>query len=307
MGIYSWLFETSKKMRNNAHGKKIYDMLENAGIRIMISRFFNWIKAHYNERHPDSQMLESRMFFRKNKDRVRSIINILEDDVSRNVFKKMIYFRCYSVYKKLPHNSMRTQYFINDFFDYKSNEVFVDCGAYDGDSIIGFKKCMRKNGLKGRYQIIAFEPDTCNYQNLMRNHPDIIGIRAGVWKEDGFLSFEQSGSSSASLLNANRNIHSADRGDIITIPVQSIDNTVACKKATFIKMDIEGSEYEALIGAKNTICRNHPKLAICIYHSNEDMLRLIELIHEMVPEYHFYILQHSNAVCETVLYAVYKK
>ncbi len=85
---------------------------------------------------------------------------------------------------------------------------------------------------------------------------------------------------------------------------RAIDNVEECRDATFIKMDIEGSEYEALIGAQNTIKKNRPKLAICIYHSDEDMLRLIELIANWDLGYKFYIRHHAQKISETVLYAI---
>jgi exopolysaccharide biosynthesis predicted pyruvyltransferase EpsI len=69
-------------------------------------------------------------------------------------------------------------------------------------------------------------------------------------------------------------------------------------------MDIEGAELWALIGAENTIIRNKPKLAICIYHSDEDMLRLAQWIHEKVPEYKLFVRQNANYFwATTVLYA----
>ena len=55
---------------------------------------------------------------------------------------------------------------------------------------------------------------------------------------------------------------------------------------------------------KNTIQKNKPKLAISIYHSDEDMLRLAEYIHELVPEYKFFIRAHTMGIAETILYAM---
>lgn len=75
-------------------------------------------------------------------------------------------------------------------------------------------------------------------------------------------------------------------------------------KVTFIKMDVEGSELESLKGAKNTILRDKPKLAICIYHKPEDMVTIPLYIKELVPEYKLYVRHHSNSWAETVLYAV---
>ena len=75
-------------------------------------------------------------------------------------------------------------------------------------------------------------------------------------------------------------------------------------RVTFIKMDIEGSELEALKGAQQTIQRDRPKLAICIYHKPEDMTDIPLYIKSLVPEYRLYVRHHSNRCSETVLYAV---
>lgn len=72
---------------------------------------------------------------------------------------------------------------------------------------------------------------------------------------------------------------------------------------TFIKMDIEGAELEALEGAKNTIVKSKPKLAICLYHKPDDLWKIPLYLKKLVPEYKFYIRHHSKVRWETVLYA----
>ena len=73
---------------------------------------------------------------------------------------------------------------------------------------------------------------------------------------------------------------------------------------TFIKMDIEGAELEALKGSREIIQRYRPRLAISAYHKKEDLVELPLYIKELVPEYKLYIRHYSNAGVETVLYAV---
>lgn len=90
-----------------------------------------------------------------------------------------------------------------------------------------------------------------------------------------------------------------------TIPLVRMDSVEECQDATFIKMDIEGAEFAALHGARKIIQRNKPKLAICIYHCDEDMLRIPEYIHELVPEYKIYMRAHNMGIAENVMYAVY--
>ena len=73
---------------------------------------------------------------------------------------------------------------------------------------------------------------------------------------------------------------------------------------TFIKMDIEGAEKEAILGAENIIRIQKPKMAVSIYHKREDIWELPKLLLEMNPEYRFYLRHYSFRDAETVLYAV---
>lgn len=73
---------------------------------------------------------------------------------------------------------------------------------------------------------------------------------------------------------------------------------------SFIKMDIEGADLEALKGCQNTIRRYHPKLAISVYHKPEDIIEIPCYIKELVPEYRLYLRHYGNGDTETVLYAL---
>lgn len=86
------------------------------------------------------------------------------------------------------------------------------------------------------------------------------------------------------------------------IEVVSLDSVIQ-EKVTFIKMDIEGSEIKALQGSRNLIQTYRPKLAISIYHKWEDLVDIPTYIHELVPEYKFYIRHYFYSPAETVLYA----
>ncbi len=73
---------------------------------------------------------------------------------------------------------------------------------------------------------------------------------------------------------------------------------------TFIKMDIEGAELEALKGAKQTITRDKPDLAICIYHKDEDIVEIPKYILELNPRYELFLRHYDVTAYETILYAV---
>ena len=191
-----------------------------------------------------------------------------------------------------------TQYFDLPAIQPRADEVFVDAGAYTGDTIQGFLKFSQN-----RYKhIYAFEPDPHNYQKLCENVKqcgieNTTLIPKGAYSENTVLKFSTSGSGLESKLT--------DNGDI-KIPVTSIDSCINIdENITFIKIDIEGSELEALIGAKDTIKRCKPRLAICIYHKPpEDIIDIPAYLLNLVPEYKFYIRHYTIRLSETVLYAM---
>lgn len=88
------------------------------------------------------------------------------------------------------------------------------------------------------------------------------------------------------------------------VNVDTLDDILVNKPVTFIKMDIEGSELPSLKGAEKVISSNFPRLAICIYHSDADMLDIPEYIMEKYPSYSFYIRLHAPCQYETVFYAI---
>lgn len=172
-------------------------------------------------------------------------------------------------------------------------EFFVDAGAYDGATILDF---MQWTGRKYR-KVIAMEPlgDMCRHIKdiCLRNGLRNVDIKEGAaWNREEELYFtdERTGSK-------------VEECGEIAIKGMSIDCVAGEDKVTYIKMDIEGSERKALEGAKKVIQRDHPKLAVSLYHKPEDIVELPAYILELVPEYKFYIRHYRSDLCETVLYA----
>lgn len=187
---------------------------------------------------------------------------------------------------------------MNQYFDLESlpraeNEVFLDAGFFDGETTANFKKWCNNQYA----QAIGIEPDLQNYSKYMESgrftEKDIL-LNACVWNEEKLLGFNQSGSSSSSI---------DVKGDIF-VKALKIDEIKCEYPISFIKMDIEGAEYEALEGARKTICEYKPKLAICVYHKKEDIWKIPELILDINPKYKFWLRHYSLRDAETVLYAV---
>jgi FkbM family methyltransferase len=237
----------------------------------------------------------SQEFFRANENKVNFVAGLLADSESKNTFLSVINFRCTGDKKNVPYHGERNQYFINDFFKYGREEVLIDCGAFTGDTIENF---LSLPGI-GYKKIIAFEPDIANCKILsekFKNNSKIEILNAGVFENDGKMNFSETGDSASSI---------QENGES-SIDTRSIDSVCSKleDKVTFIKMDIEGAELPALRGAKEIILRHKPRLAICIYHSDQEMLSIAEYIHSIVPEYKFYVRQHNkDYFIETVLYA----
>lgn len=240
------------------------------------------------------QKERAKEFFRNNQTRIDTICSWLSDEESKLTYLRAIRFRCSMNRRDLPKYSHEEEQYFDPVVKLTDREVFVDCGAYIGDTADQFIK--RTNGQYNR--IVCFEPDGQNFRSLQeKNVPGLAAIHSGVWNENTELCFE------ADNATASR-ISEAGAGQSVKVRVCTIDSTPECADATFIKMDIEGAELPALEGARETILRNRPKLAICIYHSDEDMLRIAEYVHSLNPDYRLYVRHYSYETHETVLYAV---
>lgn len=197
-------------------------------------------------------------------------------------------------YGEIKESIWQDQYFDGDILHPTTEkEIFVDIGCYDAATSVNFAKWC-----KGPSFVYAFEPDFRRIEeckrNLKNNKIDYKLIDKGVWKEDGTLHF--------SMTREMAFASEAEEG--VDIEVTSLDEALGNDKVTFIKMDIEGCELQALEGAENVIRKNNPKLAISIYHRWEDIFEIPEIILKYYPNYKLYLRHYSVACYETVLYAL---
>jgi FkbM family methyltransferase len=179
-------------------------------------------------------------------------------------------------------------------FLFGEDETYIDAGTFDGDSIRAFIGRVR-----GRFShVYGFEPDPVTFEKLKANftgEPRVHPVHAGVYSRKGTLRFRD---------DASRGAIFADDGEI-EMPVTTIDDVLQGKRATYIKMNIEGAEIDALKGARQTITKWHPRLAISAYHRPSDLWQIPEVITELSQTYNLYLRQHDGGVIETVLYAVH--
>jgi FkbM family methyltransferase len=220
------------------------------------------------------------------------------DESSRYEFLAQVRWRLLQDFDGLPSPVAQEQYFPEDLFSLSMNEVFVDCGAYDGDSLRAF--LLRQPAFKGTY--IAIEPDPINLHRLKQyvtNLPDnlryqihLIPMALGVQR--GIVRFAATGLASAGI----------DSSGMTEVESIALDEILENTSPSYIKMDIEGAELDALIGAQRSIRKAQPALAICVYHKPDHMWRIPLLIQSLHDQYKFYLRPYNEEAWDLVCYAV---
>ncbi len=190
----------------------------------------------------------------------------------------------------------RHTYFSQEFYSISNDEILFDCGAFTGDTIEDFVTFTNKKYKK----IVAFEPDEKNVKRLnafINNKiENVVVIQKATGDKNGKVSFLNKGNMFSKTVDVK------DSSDELSVDIVRLDNYIDYHP-TLIKMDIEGSELDSLIGATQIIKTQKPKLAICIYHMPFDFYEIPKFLKSLVPEYKFKVRQHEPGFCETVLYA----
>jgi len=171
----------------------------------------------------------------------------------------------------------------------------VDAGSLDGMSSVGFANWCSSSKRKFVY---VFEPDRKNiakcHSTLSKTNIPYQIVPKGLWNKEAVLRFSARGDGNSTIDSAGEEM----------IEVIDMDRELVEKKVTFIKMDIEGAELNALRGAKTVIEKNIPKMAICVYHKPEDIWEIPQIIMQCCSKYKFYLRHYSLTDSESVLYAV---
>lgn len=231
----------------------------------------------------------------KNKKKIKMVFELLNDEKSRKIFIEILRFRLtfdQLIFKKIKDSAI--EYFDKKIIKLSPNEIFLDGGAYDGDTIktfIGESKNVFKN-------IYAFEPDEKShiqlkkYLNKLADNR-IIKNKVGLGENKEELYFTNEGNLQSKITNKSKTL-------IMIIPIDSLKDIAF----TYIKLDIEGFEKQALIGATKTISQHKPKLAICLYHNIEDLWEIPHLIKKINKNYKFYLRHYTNFLFDTICYAI---
>lgn len=224
--------------------------------------------------------------------------SLWSDQQSLDGYRSLVYWYATGDASHLPGRPPENSYFPRDLFSISESEVVVDCGAFDGDTI------QQMTTLAGSDfgAIYAVEADPLNLDKLDANvrampaevRNKIQVCRCAVGAERKMLRFETTGTIESKF---------CVKGGV-EVDCFPIDDLFSKTAVSMIKMDIEGAENDALRGGRNVIQRDRPILAICVYHTQNDIWRIPLFVREMLPEHKLYLRSYEGDGFQTVLYAI---
>lgn len=233
---------------------------------------------------------------------INALMNILSDDISKRIVLRLIeeWGKDSYIHGQIDDIHYKDQYFPKDLVELSNEEIFVDAGAYIGDTIDDFL-------IKTKYQfqkIYSFELNKDIYLNLEENikkydkkiSQKIYPFNIGISDKNQNCAYNDLGAGSSI----------DDKGQCNSKTIR-LDDILNRARVTFIKMDIEGSELEALKGSYEIINNWRPNLAISIYHKMEDMWDIPLYLNSLNLGYKIYIRHHTDCLTETVCYAIRDK
>ncbi|MCM1022739.1 MAG: FkbM family methyltransferase [Prevotella sp.] len=231
-------------------------------------------------------------YCRQNAEKIQAVYDMLADGFSRQTYADVINFKISGKIEYLNHCTS-TEEIYGNIIPLGGGEIFADLGAYNGDTAAEFMSACNNN-FKHLY---AFEPNPRNFRKLTKNIAEsekITLFNAAAGRENGTVKISA---------NEGRMSRENGTGKTVEIPVLSVDNAVS-ERISLLKLDVEGGEREALLGAENHI-KNGAKIICSLYHRNEDMFDLPLLIKNINPDLKFYVRHRLYIPAwETNLYAV---
>jgi FkbM family methyltransferase len=214
----------------------------------------------------------------------------LKDSTSLALFDSLVNFRLSANPAFIADfRENQAQQYFEDFLQLNPDgESFADIGSFDGRTSTDF--IARCPGFKSLH---IFEPDPQNLQVIQSRFKGDARVTChalGLGEVARTVRFSSSGSTSSISADGEHEIQ-----------VQRLDS-IELADVTFLKMDIEGAELDALRGARETIRRHHPRMAICVYHEPGDLWQIPQEILAVRDDYDLYLRQYTEGVTETVMF-----
>lgn len=226
----------------------------------------------------------NREFVDKNKEKIYAAYELFEEN-SKKIFAGCVDFIFGGELEKLKEITTPKNEAFENAIRLESKENYLDLGAYRGDTVEEFLQYCG-----GKYEsITALEPDRRTYKKLcdyLENIPNSTAYQKAIYREIKTLTFSS---------NAGRQSAISSKGE--EIEAITVDELFKDKAVTYIKMDVEGAEIDAIEGAKETLKKQKPKLNIALYHRSGDIFEIPLKIAKINPNYKFFIRRHPYIPC----------
>ena len=206
------------------------------------------------------------------------VYSLLADEVSRTVFRQIVAYKISGRIAHLLACETSQQQAFDTFFSLSPGEIYADLGAYNGDTILQFVQ------LCPQYRrIYGMEPDIRTFRKLLANTAHLE--RTSLWNaccdaQPQFVSFSAKGGRNSAI------------GQGRLLSAYPLDALLDGAPVSYIKLDVEGQEANALLGAQNSIAKYKPKLLVSAYHRSEDLFSLPLLVHSIRPDYQIFLRHH---------------
>ena len=278
-------------------GEDIVIVIAFASQRPEVLKLMYALEDKYDVVAPDVPVVEGPLFdedfVRAHQDEMQRAYDLLADDLSREVFLDTVRFKLSGKMEYLRHSESDKDEVFHNLLRLTAEEHFSDLGAYNGDTIDEFL-----HYTNGSYKrIIAFEPNAKNFEKLKLHCKGMANVslwQLGSYSKNTELIFNN---------KAGRNSAIADKG--VATKVATVDTILCGMAAGYIKADVEGADFETLIGMQKTMENCKPKLNFSAYHRFEDIFRLALYIHSVNPDYKIFLRHHPYIPAwDTNLYCI---
>jgi FkbM family methyltransferase len=241
---------------------------------------------HYCNDLPESIIAEKQM--------VRKAFECWKDDISRNIFLSFLEQRLWANFEILPPP---TDFFPRDVFELCDDEVFVDAGAYDGDTIVDFM-----SRVKNFKRIIAVEPDPSNHEKLCARISQlpsgvasrITPLRVALGARREMARFHATGTMGSAIG------HHGEK----SVECVPLDEVFIQEPPTYVKLDIEGGEMDALKGSQRLIREAATIWGVTTEHRMTDLWRIPLFFRSLSNDYDFFLRCHGYEGVDLICYAV---
>ena len=282
-----------------------FDIVVSFGTRLpdVMDRIFALENTH-TVYAPDVPVTEGEIFteefFDKHCDELFFARELFQDEESKRIFDDIVRFKLTGRLSYLRSTECSEDK-ADSHLQLEKYEVYVDLGAYNGDTVKKYSAlCPNLN------TVYAFEPDKRNFKKLNAFCQELDGIHTkalncAAYSHDTTLLFSASG---------NRNSSAASLGSFQhkTVEIEARAPDSVCEKADFIKYDVEGLEYESLLGSRNLISKFKPDLLVSMYHKSEDLYMLPSLTKKLYDGYSLFLLRLPYIPAwDLNMYAISKK